>query len=54
MDNEGNFHDQSEKVMMQAVWKGELSVRDFYEKKADIADSVRSVSRVACSKFRQF
>ncbi|XP_023330509.1 zinc finger with UFM1-specific peptidase domain protein [Eurytemora carolleeae] len=42
MDNDGNFREQSEACMMKAVSKGELSVKDFYEKKADIAASVRS------------
>ena len=41
MDNDGNFREQSEACMMKAVSKGELSVKDFYEKKADIAASVR-------------
>jgi len=42
MDNEGNFRAQSEQGLMAAVSKGELSITDFYEKKADIANSVRS------------
>ena len=41
MDNEGNFRAQSEQGLMAAVSKGELSITDFYEKKADIANSVR-------------
>ena len=42
MDNEGNFRAQSEKALRVAVSKGELSIPDFYEKKAEMVASVKS------------
>ena len=54
MDNDGNFREQSEAGMMKAVSKGELSVKDFYERKADMAASVRSPQFSIISLFFSF
>lgn len=36
MDNEGNFREQSIKNMQKAVYSGELTVSDFYEKQIEL------------------
>lgn len=36
MDNKGNFKEQSIKNMQKAVYAGELTVMDFYEKQNEL------------------
>jgi len=42
MDNDGNFKEQSDAALRKAVSKGQITVKDYYEKKADLAASIRS------------
>lgn len=42
MDDDGNFKEQSDAALRKAVSKGQITVKDYYEKKADLAASIRS------------
>lgn len=42
MDNEGNYRQQSLSNMQKAVYKGELSVVDYYERQVDLKQSEQS------------
>ncbi len=41
MDNDGNFSEQADAALMKAVSKGQITVKDYYEKKADLAATIR-------------
>jgi hypothetical protein len=42
MDNDGNFSEQADAALMKAVSKGQITVKDYYEKKADLAATIRT------------
>ena len=42
MDNEGNFSEQSINNMQRAVYAGEMSVSDYYERKIELKVAERS------------
>ena len=41
MDNDGNFSEQADAALMKAVSKGQITVKDYYEKEADLAATIR-------------
>ena len=41
MDNDGNFREQADAALMKAVNKGQITVKDYYERKADLAATFR-------------
>lgn len=61
MDNDGNFHTQSISNMQNAVYRGEMSVVDYYERQSELRnaeksgmDDGRSVSKHLMPKLRNF
>lgn len=56
MDNEGNFSQQSLSNMQRAVYAGEMTVADYYERQIELkiaekngVDDARSCTKGVCS-----